>query len=89
MDIKRTTLTFFIAATVATSCGADSGESSTKYCRNGGLSTDYTCDQGKQVPDRKIIDVKALSSTDHAWMKRKLAEIKVWLQQEQSSSETK
>ncbi len=89
MDIKRTPIAFFIAATMASGCSADSRESSTEYCRNGGFSTDYTCDQEKQVPDRKMIDVKALPSTDEVWMEGKLAEIKAWLQQEQNPSETK
>ncbi len=89
MDIKRTPIALIIAATVTTGCSADGRESSTEYCRNGGFSTDYTCEQNQQVPDRKMIDVKALPSTDEAWMEGKLAEIKAWLQQEQSPSDTK
>ncbi|BBB30921.1 tetratricopeptide repeat protein [Neptunomonas japonica] len=90
MDIKRTHIALFIAATMATTgCSADSQDASTsEYCRNGGFSTDYTCDQDKQVPDRKMIDVKALPSTDEAWMEGKLAEIKAWLQQEQEPTGT-
>lgn len=88
MDIKRTPIAFFIAATIATGSSADSRESSTEYCRNGGFSTDYTCDQNNQIPDRKMIDITALPSTDEAWMEGKLAEIKAWLQQEQSPSTT-
>ncbi|WP_177201158.1 tetratricopeptide repeat protein [Neptunomonas qingdaonensis] len=89
MDIKRTPIALIIAATVTSGCSADGRESSTEYCRNGGFSTDYTCEQSQQVPDRKMIDVKALPSTDEAWMEGKLAEIKAWLQQEHSPSDTK
>ena len=90
MDIKRTHIALFIAATMATTgCSADSQDaSSSEYCRNGGFSTDYTCDQDKQIPDSKMIDVKALPSTDEAWMEGKLAEIKAWLQQEQEPTGT-
>ncbi|WP_028470320.1 tetratricopeptide repeat protein [Neptunomonas japonica] len=90
MDIKLTPIALFIAATMTTTgCSADSQDASTsEYCRNGGFSTDYTCDQDKQIPDRKMIDVKALPSTDEAWMEGKLAEIKAWLQQEQEPTGT-
>lgn len=85
MDIIRTSITLLFASIIATGCSADGREpSSAEYCRNGGLSTDYTCDTENQVPDRKMIDVKALPSTDEAWMKGKLEEIKTWLQQEPS-----
>lgn len=88
MDIKLTPIALFIAASMATTgCSADSREANnSEYCRNGGFSTDYTCDQDKQVPDKKMINVRALPSTDEAWMEGKLAEIKAWLQQEQGPS---
>ncbi|SIS91292.1 tetratricopeptide repeat protein [Neptunomonas antarctica] len=84
MDLKRTFIALFFAATITTGCSINSPESSNaEFCSNGGLSTEYTCVQEKQSPDRKIIDAKALSSTDEVWMQGKLAEIKTWLQQEQ------
>jgi Flp pilus assembly protein TadD len=84
MDFKRTLTTLFFAATITTGCSVNSPESSNaEYCSNGGLTTDYTCNQEKQSPDRNIIDAKPLSSTDEVWMQGKLAEIKTWLQQEQ------
>ena len=85
MDIKRTPLALFLAATITTGCNAESnGNNNSEYCRNGGSATDYTCDENAQKPDKELIDARALASTDEAWMQSKLAEIKAWLQQEQS-----
>jgi tetratricopeptide (TPR) repeat protein len=87
MDIKRTPLALFLAATITTGCNADSnGNNNSEYCRNGGSATDYTCDENAQKPDKELIDARALASTDEAWMQSKLAEIKAWLQQEQSEN---
>ncbi|MBT3147078.1 tetratricopeptide repeat protein [Neptunomonas phycophila] len=87
MDIKRTPLAIILAATMATGCSASNRDDSRQsYCRNGGSTTDYTCDQEKQIPDRELIGSKSLPSTDEAWMQSKLAEIKTWLQQEKTDS---
>jgi hypothetical protein len=83
MDIKRTPLAIVLAATMATGCSASNRDDTrSEYCRNGGSSTDYTCEPGQQSPDREVIDAKSLPSTDEAWMQSKLAEIKTWLKEE-------
>lgn len=88
MNIQRTSIALLFVSIIATGCSAGSKESgSAEYCQNSGLNADDTCDQKNQSPDRKIIDVDALPSTDEAWMKSKLEEIKTWLQQEQTPSD--
>jgi hypothetical protein len=89
MDIKRTPLAIVLAATMATGCSASNRDDTrSEYCRNGGSTTDYTCEPGQQSPDREMIDAKSLPSTDEAWMQSKLAEIKTWLQQEKNGQAT-
>jgi tetratricopeptide (TPR) repeat protein len=86
MDIKRTPLALLLTAVISSASHAnDNDNDPATFCRNGGQSTDYTCDNDKQRPDREAIDARALPSTDEAWMQGKLAEIKAWLQQEKES----
>lgn len=83
MDIKHTPLALLMTVTLSTGCYANDNN---PYCRNGGSSTSYTCDESAQRPDKAPVSARALASTDEAWMRSKLAEIKTWLQQEKGET---
>lgn len=81
MDLKRTKLTVFIAAIIATGCSANKLESATtdkEYCRNGGASSDYSCNNASQNTDPSNT-VTASNPNTEAWMNSKLSDIKSWL----------
>lgn len=86
MNIKLPLALVLSAVAATTGCKANDSIDD-QYCRNGGSSTGYTCETGKQVPDQTPAGAGALASTDQAWMRNKLAEIKTWLQEDTPPAE--
>jgi Flp pilus assembly protein TadD len=81
MDFKRTKLTVLVTAIIATGCSANKLESNTDtqgYCRNGGESSDYSCDKDSQK-NNSSSTVSASNPNTEAWMNSKLSDIKSWL----------
>jgi Flp pilus assembly protein TadD len=81
MDFKRTKLTVLITAIIATGCSANKLESKTQdteYCRNGGESSDYSCNPA-QANAVKPKTATASNPNTEAWMNSKLSDIKSWL----------
>ncbi|NRA22855.1 MAG: tetratricopeptide repeat protein [Oceanospirillaceae bacterium] len=81
MDFKRTRLTVLITAIIATGCSANKLESNTDtqgYCRNGGESSDYSCDTNSKNPTANP-NITASNPNTEAWMNSKLSDIKSWL----------
>jgi len=81
MDFKRTKLTVLVTAIIATGCSANKLESNTDtqgYCRNGGESSDYSCDKDSQKNNNSST-VSANNPNTEAWMNSKLSDIKSWL----------
>ncbi|MEH6445810.1 MAG: tetratricopeptide repeat protein [Oceanospirillaceae bacterium] len=85
MDFKRTKLTVLITAIIATGCSANKLESNTEdqgYCRNGGASSDFSCNENKAVDNAQNTtadQVTASNPNTEAWMNSKLSDIKSWL----------
>jgi|GEM_PF-1048078 len=81
MDFKRTKLTVLVTAIIATGCSANKLESNTAtqgYCRNGGESSDYSCDKDSQKNNTHSA-VSVNNPNTEAWMNSKLSDIKSWL----------
>lgn len=82
MDYKRTRLTALITATIATGCSASKIDSqqtlNQDYCRNGGETSDYSCNPEQQntVPQSSG---NINNPNTEAWMNSKLSDIKSWL----------
>ncbi|MCJ8299925.1 MAG: tetratricopeptide repeat protein [Pseudomonadales bacterium] len=88
MDFKRTKLAVLITALIASGCSASKldannnaatvANGSQEYCRNGGNSSDYSCDtqaQGKAADTTETVN----NPNTEAWMNSKLSDIKSWL----------
>ena len=81
MDFKRRNLTVLITAIIATGCSANKLESNTDnqgYCRNGGESSDYSCNKNSQGNNSTTVATVSNPNTE-AWMNSKLSDIKTWL----------
>ncbi len=81
MDFKRTKLTVLITTIIATGCSANKLESKTQdteYCRNGGESSEYSCNPA-QANDVNPKTATANNPNTEAWMNSKLSDIKSWL----------
>jgi Flp pilus assembly protein TadD len=81
MDFKRTKLTVLITTIIATGCSANKLDSNTDrqgYCRNGGESSDYSCNKEQQT-DIKQKQATVNNPNTEAWMNSKLTDIKSWL----------
>ncbi len=81
MEFKRTKLTVLVTAIIATGCSASKLESNTDqrgYCKNGGESSDYSCNSNAQAKTTKQQNTVTNPNTE-AWMNSKLTDIKTWL----------
>ena len=81
MDFTHTKLTLLITTIIATGCSANKLDSKTdtqEFCRNGGQSSDYSCDKRQQTDSAKT-PINVNNPNTEAWMNSKLSDIKTWL----------
>lgn len=81
MDFKHTKLTLLLTTIIATGCSANKLDSKTDtedFCRNGGQSSDYSCDKRQQT-DSAQTPINVNNPNTEAWMNSKLSDIKIWL----------
>jgi len=88
MDLKRTKLAVLITALIASGCSASkldankntsaTANGTQEYCRNGGTSSDYSCNEQAQREGTDSTDTVNNPNTE-AWMNSKLSDIKSWL----------
>jgi tetratricopeptide (TPR) repeat protein len=81
MDLKRTKLAVLVTTIIATGCSAnklDTVNSSQNFCKNGGASSDFSCQPSEQQSD-PIRQATVDNPNTEAWMNSKLSDIKSWL----------
>jgi Flp pilus assembly protein TadD len=81
MDLKRTKLAVLVTTIIATGCSAnklDTVNSNQNFCKNGGASSDFSCQPSEQQNDQTR-QVTVDNPNTEAWMNSKLSDIKSWL----------
>ena len=81
MDLKRTKLAVLVTTIIATGCSAnklDTANSAQNFCKNGGASSDFSCQPSEQQSGQTR-QITVDNPNTEAWMNSKLSDIKSWL----------